>query len=713
MANLVRQIFFITTIGLCSQVLNAGFKFSGQSSTLQLSGSSASIILDTPLTDFSGTLKILNKSATSLQQSTTSDLITFNNGLYQAGSTNKAQLSATLDPAGSDKIILNSGQRLEAENSSVIENLEVRNTGNSISGQPVFNSPIVLQNSSAEVSLALQSKLNQNITMNGGTVILGDDLTLQDGVFFSGNGTVDVNSKTLVLPPAISSAWSGQLIFLNANDISLSGYTTLTGTWTFSGTGTSHVNGNGNILDISGGGTIAVDPSHTLYLTDVMLKGLGSGSGSLVIDSSSFVKISSTTIELSGSYDLSAGQVVVEGSNSSLIAKNSDTFNITTASAALVVDGVVFLYDPLGSAPAFPSPIVASGGGVVSLINDGVIRSNIFTDGATGNIEFTGTSNVLTNNRTLSPSNLVHIINDTPASPVSSTLNGQGYYLQFNFSNGQYLTVDPNVTLTFENILLKDFDPALINLLGAGASKAKIVFGNNVALSLDKDISLTEALSFSGNGTILGNNNRITLPSTSLITCDGSGNNLLLKDVRIYLENNSAIQCLNSNSSITVQNSSIFMNQAGFNFSAGNLIFSDNVIIDGADTSSPTGSTTFQFLSAGNMTINSSSMLKLCRGINFSYNPDVTGDTVAAGKRHLVMTDPSSVLWMDAATIQSGSMGLAIDFGRLIIDGKSTFNITNAVDAELEFGSSLNVEISPSGIIDIDGALKYTSTTFP
>ena len=106
-------------------------------------------------------------------------------------------------------------------------------------------------------------------------------------------------------------------------------------------------------------------------------------------------------------------------------------------------------------------------------------------------------------------------------------------------------------------------------------------------------------------------------------------------------------------------------------------------------------------------------MLKLCRGVNFSYTPDVTGDTVAAGKRHLVMTDPSSVLWMDAATIQSGSMGLAIDFGRLIIDGKSTFNITNAVDAELEFGSSLNVEISPSGIIDIDGALKYTSTTFP
>lgn len=693
----------------------AGFKFSGQGSTLQLSGSTASIILDTPLTNFNGTLKILNKSATSLKQSTTLDLLSFNNGIYQSSSSSKALLTGTIDPAATDKIILDSGQSLEVDNSSVIESVEIRNTGNSIIGQPLFGSAIVLKDASAELSLGIQNKLNQSITMNSGKVILTDDLTLQDGVFFSGNGTVDVNNKSLALPMALSSAWTGNLTFLNANDIALTGFTTLNGAWTFSGTGqTSRVNGNGNILDISGGGSLIVSADHTLYLTDIMIKGLGTNGGTITIDSTSVVKISATTLELDGSFNLAAGQILVQGNNSSLIAKNADTFNLTSADASFVVDGVVFSYDPLGSAPTSPSPIIASGGAVISLINDGVIRANATsTDGSSGSTVLSGTSEVISSNKILSSSSTIHVINTDVLTPKAVTLDGQGNYVQFNFSTGQFFIVDENVTLTLQNILLKDFDPALLDLQGAGATQAKIIFGNNAAISLDKDLTLSTSLSFAGNATILGGNNRITLPSASLITCDGTNNTLILKDLRIYLENNTAIACLDSTATIQIQNSSIFMNNAGFTFDTGNLSLSDNVVFDGADATSPTGTATFTFSSAGDLSVLSSSTMKICKGVIFSYNPDVTGDTAAEGKRHFVLNDPSSILWLDSAIVQTGTMGFALDYGRLLIDGHTLFNISSALDAEVEFGSALNVEIAPSGIIDIDGALKYTSTTYP
>jgi hypothetical protein len=48
----------------------------------------------------------------------------------------------------------------------------------------------------------------------------------------------------------------------------------------------------------------------------------------------------------------------------------------------------------------------------------------------------------------------------------------------------------------------------------------------------------------------------------------------------------------------------------------------------------------------------------------------------------------------------------------LLVDGKTTFHINAADGAEVEFGSALLVELAPSGILDIDGPLKYTETTF-
>jgi hypothetical protein len=68
---------------------------------------------------------------------------------------------------------------------------------------------------------------------------------------------------------------------------------------------------------------------------------------------------------------------------------------------------------------------------------------------------------------------------------------------------------------------------------------------------------------------------------------------------------------------------------------------------------------------------------------------------------------------MNNATLKSGDMGLALDYGSLIIDGKSTLEINSAVSAELELGSSFEVLIQPGAIVEATGPVKYVTTSFP
>lgn len=706
----------LTILGLVPNLFLA-IKFSSQNSTIQLSGS-ASIILDDTL-NIDGTLKILNKSATSIQQTATTNLLTFADGVYQSNTSGKAFISGTIDPATTDKIILDSGQTLQTDNETIIEALEIRGSGNIIKGQPTFSSALVLQNASAAVSIGMQNKLNQNVTMNSGTVTLIDDLALQDGVFLSGNGTVNVGNKTLTLPSAVSSAWTGNLTFQNANDLMLTGYTTLNGNWTFSGGGgVSRVNGNGNILDISGGGAITVGASQTLYLTDMHLKGLGATGGSLTIDATSTVYMSNVTIDLDGSYTLAAGTIIIHGANCSLIARNSNQFIVDGATSTLTVDGVVFLFDPLGTTPTQPNPFIATNSGTISYLNDGVIRANAVD--TSGNIEFSIPSstadNYLPNNYILNNNSKITFTNANIANPKAMNLDGQGYFIEFNYSTSQYMTIQANTTVTFKNIMLKDFDPALINFQGAGPTKAKIIFGDNVTISLNKDLSVsTAAWVFQGNSTIIGNGSSLTLSATNMLTIDNANKVLNIKDLKIFVTHATAMSCLNDASKIVLQDSDIHMTNIGYTFAKGLLDIKNTVKVMGLDPTTTTGIPLFTFSSAGILNVLTNSTLKVERGAKLYYNPDITNDggDPLVEKYHLLLADPSSALWLDSCYLQTGTMGFALDHGKLFIDGKTFFNINAAVGAEVEFGSALQVEIAPSGILDIDGALKYISTTYP
>ena len=713
-------LFLTILLNINNCTLFAAFKFDSQSSTLQLSGPGAKIIMSTPINNFNGTLKISEKTASSISATSTDNRLTFFDGVYQANTSGRAYVNATIDPLNTDSIILNSGQSISVENGAIVEAILVRGTGSSINGQPTFNSPLVLQDVTTTVTMCIQNKLNQNIVMNGGTVVLGNDLTLQDGIYFAGSGTINLAKKMLTLPTATSTSWTDDLRFLQASNILLTGFTNISGQWTFSGTNdTSTLNGSGSILDLTAGGNIVVDTDHTLYINDLHIKGLGSSHGNININPGGTLYLANVTLELAGNYTLSAGTIVIAGSNCTLIAKNHDQFIVSGATTLLTIDGVAMLYDPLGTTPLTPTPFSTNSGGTITYQNGGVIRASYSTTGG-GSIEFTIPSSVgteqLSENHTLTTNAQMFFLNEDPSKPKSITLDGRGLYIQFNYTTGKFITLQENLTVTLHNTMLKDFDPALVDFQGSGATRSKFIFGDNVVVGLGNDLfAPTIPFNFEGVSTLRGNGTTLTLDRAHMLTANTPGCILTVKNIKLVLTDADAMECLDNNATIALQDSEVMMRNEGINFALGNLDIKGYVFLSGMDPTTPRTSATFNFSSAGFLKVQTSSIFQLDNRANLLYNPDVSNDlgNLHAAKRHLQLVDPSATLSLNTCSLTSGTMGLALDYGRLLVNGQTTLCVNATPGAEVEFGSALSVELAPGGILDIEGALMYTDTTYP
>jgi hypothetical protein len=602
-----------------------------------------------------------------------------------------------------------------------VEAVFVKGTGSSINGQPTFNSQIILQDTATTLTMCIQNKLNQNILMNGGTVLLGNDLTLQDGVFFTGTGTLDLAGKMLTLPTALSGYWDNDLTFLRTGNLLLTGFTNMSGTWTFSGTSNaSTLNGSGSILDLTTGGVITVDTDHTLYINDLHIKGLGrTRGGNINIKTGGILQLSNVTLELAGSYEVTSGTIVISGSNCTLIAKNHDKFIIAGLNTVLCVDGVAMLYDPLGTTPLNPNPFSTNSGGTITYKNGGIIRASYSLDGG-GSIEFSiptsiGTEQLL-ENHTLTANATITFLNENPEVPKSITLDGRGLYIQFNYTCGKFITLQENLTVTLQNTMLKDFDPALVNFQGDGSTKSKFIFGENVVVGLGNDLfTPTIPFNFIGNSTLRGNGTTLTLDRAHMLTTDLAGSILTVKNIKLVLIDADAVECLDDNAKITLQDSEIMMRNTGISFAKGNLDINGYVFLSGMDPTTPKTSATFTFSSSGFFTVQTASIFQLDNRANFFYNPNVQNDinNLQTAKRHLRLIDPSATLSLSTSNITTGEMGLALDYGRLLINGQTTLYTSFIPGAEVEFGSALSVELAPGGILDIEGALMYTETSYP
>ena len=166
----------------------------------------------------------------------------------------------------------NEAGSLQSEYGKVLPKIEVNYDGFVISGQPIFLQSITLQDSSISLTLALQSKLNKDIEMNGGILFLRDDLMLADDVQLRGGGRVQLNNRRISLGGK-NITWTDDVQWEEAGDIVLNNNMTLNCTWTFEGNGV--LNGNGYALTLGNNGKILVYKNHSSVLFhDIKIEGI-------------------------------------------------------------------------------------------------------------------------------------------------------------------------------------------------------------------------------------------------------------------------------------------------------------------------------------------------------------------------------------------------------------------------------------------------------
>ncbi len=719
-----KQLLVLTLI-FCGQQVNAGLKFSSRESTIKLKDSNAILKLETPITGFNGTLKIDGKTNNSLQGSTVTDKITFSEGVVAAGA-NKFVLSGTYDPTSGDTITLGDNSTLEVATGVIGQSIIINGTTGAdslITGQPIFSSDLVLTSSLNFLKIGIQNKLSKNITMNGGTVTLIDDLSLQDGKKFVGDGTVDIGNCTLTLDNTSGAAWTGTLTFKNARDIQLTGFTQLDGEWIFGDvSGTSHLNGNGNVLDVSGGGTITVAQGHTLYLSDIHIKGLGSGLGNFSINNTGgVIKMSNVTMELGADYAHSSGVIYIQGDNCRVISAATNggnyTFDVSGTGTKITVDHSVLEYETLEEQNLSPFTFTDAGN-QKNLINGGVLRSAVL-DTAQGDIIFdsANATNSLSANYNLTSQSLL-IFTNSLGGAHNLTLDGHGYHLQFPDGATGLMQIANDLTVTLENVVLKDFNPLVVTY----GTNAALKFGDGVIVELGQDATLngsSVAWNFTGNATLDGFGHTVILTASSnRITVTGA-KTLKIQNTKLLIDQATALSCLTYDAKIALQDCDLCVDKNNYTFALGSIDVGGLTRLRGCDSTNPGGIPAFNFSTTGTLTVQRASTLALLGDLEFKYmatpTPGATPSaaTLAASKRHLKLNDPSSTLLLNCSTLTSTTTGLALDYGNLIVEDKVIFNINSTSGSEAEFGTALDVNIKSGAILEVGGPLKYISTTYP
>lgn len=717
----ILYLFFLTSILLFQHTpIKAIINFKDKASKLKLKGKKAKLKLSKPLKDISGTLEITDKESNSITQTTSADVLTFaTTGLLDFGF--KLGFSGEID-LNNDSLLLRGGKSLNLINQKVLQEIRISGTDNIISGSPLLSRPIILQDSTTTVTLALDAKLTGSIQMNGGSIYLEKDLILKDDIYITGSGSLIFNGHSLQYP-VYSNPITDSVELVSANDIWFYTHTSKTSDSKVSGTSTFR--GTGVILDLTGGGTYTFKKNSTTYLNNLHIKGLGSrGGGELKLDDSNVeVYLHDCILELDGSYTQTEGRMVFIGGNNKIITHPGENFIVNGSNTILEVNGQRLYYENIGESPR--NPLTTTSGGTISTPNNGEIISNYIPTssdwessggGGPTTLAFSSTEeSSIDKEVVLDKLSSITFSNATTGTPKAMILNGNYNSIKFSNSSTTTFIVEENITLTLKNIKLENFDPARFNLQGSGGSKAKYEFKDNVTIEIEKDLTLTaEQLLFSGTSDceIYSNNNSTIILASQALKLSGA-QQVKMKNLKCKTSASDSIKVTNANATLQLQSSDLVMTNAGITWNSGNIKILDHVRLRGASETTPETTLQFNFTTPGNLTILSNSTLEINHDIEFAYNPNTTGNTSAQSKRHFIMTDPSSTLLLNKAIINAGAPGIAFDYGKILIQNACFCKTSHTEGKEFELGSFTNTTILNNGSLSVDGILKYTPSTFP
>ncbi|MBU4387531.1 hypothetical protein KJ644_03595 [Candidatus Dependentiae bacterium] len=499
----MRKSLFIFNFIFCVLNINSTISFSRQDAKFRLNNN-AKLNIGSTISNWTGTLEKRDNS------NIVGSNINFSEGIFLT-QTNEGLLTGLYNVSGADSIELNGNGRFDAQPGTVINQLKISGQNNRLEGQPLFNSTIDFFDSSTSLTVALQSKLNQSLNLNGGTLLLEDDLHLADDTYLLGTGTVILNKQSLDLPGK-ESTWSSILNFEDAQEIKLNGKTILNNKWSFNGN--TILNGNGNILDLSGGGQLELKNNATLALTDLYLKGVDSSSFVFLNDNNT-VYMSNVDVELDGDITMNQGGIYVEGTTTFLLKTHDWTFD---NSATLTIDGTTLWLDTRivspgelkVNKPIFVDHVWQPGNDIdgmthhhFSVLNTGTVRETCC--GANGSSPSPTPETCpcaflydapLTADVDLECSCLIHPtktirIND------NLTINGHGATLYFCDPTQPQFVVAAGKTVTLKNIQFARLHANTFDLRAYRDNINKIVVDGKISIDENVEFDLSENLTFS------------------------------------------------------------------------------------------------------------------------------------------------------------------------------------------------------------------------
>ncbi len=563
---------------------------------------------------------------------------------------------------------------------------------------------IRLDDANTVLALGVSAPVSTNIVLAGGKISLTSDLKLStSGANLVGDGGIIFNGRSLIFD-ASPRTLGNILLMQNAADWTFNGKVTVTGELIFDGD--SNIIGNGNILDLSQGGTIRIKDNTSVYMSDLEIRGLGLGK--IVFDDvTSQIKLANVDFQFNRDYTFTTGGIYVEGPTNFITGDK--IFTISTR-ASMTVDGIGMTYDTLtftDKKNIRPTRTADPSQNFIAYLNNGTIHNLSNLDLASSNSNAIvwidtqlqtidhGPNNVVINTSTYTMAYDVYLSLDHLMLIESDTvIDGNGHSIYFASDSPNILQIASNVNVTFKNVVFRNYVDSAVQI-GTGST---VLFDDQTVLVLGQSQQMLYTWNFTGNCFIHGHGNLLTIyPSNSIVVAPHS--RLTIHDTSLdglYLNN---IRCAGPTATVAFQDCGLLLDN-NVSFTTGAMEFGSDVYIRGTNS--------FSYESESALTVTSNSRLVM-DGITFRYAPSV------ANRDLFTLFDRSAQLAIDGITLASTTTGMRLTRGTLIVDHIN--NLVNESATSLSEGfalgngnidDDLDIQFKPGGSLNvISGMIDY------
>lgn len=645
--KLLLFIFLLVHAGLQAII------FRSQGSSLELSSNATYSQCRTTANRMTGTVK------RSFSSSFTGRPIYFYNGIY---SENGAELimTGTYDNTQTYSIRLTGNASAQAlSNDTFYSRVYVSGSGNTLEGYPEFTTPSAIQlaNSSATLTSNIYGDLTTNLELNGGALVLGNNLNLGEGVVITSAtapGQITLGGNNLFVG-AQSTTWTSTLLWTNAQSISFGGDVRMPSRWYFKGAGV--IFGNNNVLDLSATGKIWIRRGGSLELNNLTVVGWGSGQF-IFEDHTSTLSLFGVTLVMDSNVTLTRGRVYVNGpvkviTQDKLLAVN-DLSKLTIVRDTVHYDTLDYNdQNNISFADAAVNASYVQGGSIRKITS--LKLGNFDIAGDTYRDLFRTAEAVRTLDREFVVSPLRKLVFSSDV-----TVSGAGFHYQFaRKPSVNILSIAAGVKAKFTNITLDNF-PTDYTTYGANST---ITFGDLTQVNIRDSATITTTWYFEGT-TILDGGNKILDFATNgnFVLRPGSSlfiDNVTLRDIHSY-----KIRCMDNRCTLSIGN--VIWKQDG-NFTLTNGRFDVVGLWD------LKGSSTFQYSTNNTSTITSFGTMIIEDNMTFKYAPTV------ARKDLLRFSDVNARLWLNGGSLATTTTGMRLTVGTLYVTSQSYLKNQSAV----------------------------------